>query len=158
MAETAVTIDFHNTLHILNAVKMIAKNQRKYKLFRKIAKLLFHSWWGETFQKQGARRGHPRWRPLNPKYARWKRVHGKATQPLILTGHLQGSPQILADHKTRLLWGTKVPYAGYHQAPTVSGRPPKREMVFITTRDKGELKLFVEKFIENVLRRVNKQP
>jgi len=30
-------------------------------------------------------------------------------------------------------------------------------MVFITARDKAELKLFVEKFIENVLRTVNKR-
>ena len=157
MAGTAITIDFHNTLHILRAVEEIAKNQRKYRLFRKIARLLFHSWWGEAFRKQGARRGHPRWRSLKPKYVAWKRAHGKSTKPLILSGHLQGSPQVLSEYKTRLIWGTKVPYAGYHQKPTVSGRPPKREMIFITARDKVELELFVKKFIENVLKRVNRK-
>ncbi len=69
-------------------------------------------------------------------------------------GHLQGSPETFYDGRTSLIWGSDVPYAPYHQAPTVKGRPPKREIIFITRQDKKELADFVGSFIDNVLRRI----
>ncbi len=149
----SVDVDFNNTLDVLHAVESIAQNQRKWGLFRKMARFLFHSWWGETFARSGARRGHPAWKPLNERYAIWKAKQGKSKAILRYYGHLQASPNILGESKTTLQWGTNIPYAQYHQAPTKPGRPPKREIIFVTRKDESEIESFVRDFIDNVLRK-----
>ncbi|MHA1882467.1 MAG: phage virion morphogenesis protein [Candidatus Thorarchaeota archaeon] len=147
-----VSVQLNETPETVDLISKIAQDQRRFGLFRSIARLLFHSWWAETFRLQGARRGHAPWKPLNPNYAAWKVAHGKPNKILQYTGHLMGSPNIIREDATSLLWGTKIPYAKYHQDPVERGRPPKREIIFITEADKQELSRFTARFIDKILR------
>lgn len=148
----SVEVDLKTTPKVLTALSKIVKNQKSYGMFRSIARLLFHSWWSQTFLKGGARRGHVKWRPLKPEYAAWKIRRGLSRATLQFTGHLLGSPNIIEERKTSLVWGTRIPYAKYHQAPTVPGHPPKREIIFITKQDRDELGAFTVRFIERVMK------
>jgi len=147
----SVSVNLNATPAMLNSLRSIVTNQRTYGLFRSMANLLFTTWWAETFRKQGARRGHTAWVPLKPAYQRWKVAHKRSPKIMQYYGHLQRSVQILEETATTLVWGTKIPYSEYHQAPTVKGRPPKRELVFITDSDVREMERFIVKFSEAIL-------
>ena len=70
---------------------------------------------------------------------------------MISSGHLQGSPTVVFRSSTELFWGTNVPYSSYHQDG--EGYMPKRELVFITARDKQEMQSFIVEFFERFLGR-----
>ena len=153
MMRVSVKIKREQLDYALSTLREVAKSQRRYSLFRRFVTLIADSWWAETFWKQGARRGHPLWAPLSDRYLKWKVRHGKSDMALILTGHLQGSHGILSETDTTLTWGTNIPYAEYHQNPSIPGRPPKREIVFITEDDKTELGEFCKTFLRTMLER-----
>jgi phage gpG-like protein len=67
-----VTIDISKAINAIDGAADIINNQKKYRLFRTAADLLLRSYWSETFLNEGARRGHPKWVPLSPEYAKWK--------------------------------------------------------------------------------------
>jgi len=148
----ATTIDASGTLNVFGLVEQFAKSPESFHAFSNMADLLLRSWWGETFEKQGARRGHEPWKPLSPMYATYKREQGQPARTMIATGHLQASPKILRETANSLSWGTDIPYAQYHQRPPKEGRPPQRELIFITNEDIGELEDFLHTFLEKQAR------
>lgn len=89
----------------------------------------------QTFASQG-----PGWRPLAPRYAKWKAKHYPGAPILVRTGALLASltgpdakESIYEVYPTRMVIGTGVHYAIYHQTGSikVADRPPKRSPVVI---------------------------
>lgn len=111
--------------------------------------LLFRSWMGETFRLLGRRRGHKAWASLDPRYKAWKTgTHRRRSggsygpyseDPMTLHGHLKASFQILRQTEKQMMFGTDIPYARYHQEPEPGAPYPKREMVFVTARDRRDI-------------------
>lgn len=145
----AVEVKIKNALDDLKLIKEIFSNQKKYKLFSTVAELLLKTYWSETFDREGARRGHDKWAPLHPLYAAYKARKGKSTKPLILDGHLRGSVDIIRETQMGLEWGSQNPYGHYHQEG--QGHLPEREMVFLTTDDVGEIGDLLSRLANNIL-------
>lgn len=145
----SVAIDIKEAVRDINRAKAVFQNQRKYRLYRTMADLLLRTYWGETFDKEGARRGHDRWEPLNPAYSMYKAARGRSTKPLILTGHLRGSGKVLRDTPDSLEFGTQVPYAEYHQKG--EGNLPEREFLFYTSQDLMEMGNFLGRMLQVIL-------
>lgn len=90
----------------------------------------------ETFEAEG-----PGWRPLSPRYAKWKEKAYPGKPILVRTGALKASltsgfarHSIFEVYPTRMEIGTSIPYAMYHQTGSlkVVDHPPKRSPVEIT--------------------------
>jgi hypothetical protein len=138
-------------------------NPKGTKLWARMVQFLFMSWIGETFAKLGARRGHSAWKELSPRYKAWKTSQHKtkkgtirgpySERPLTKTGHLKASfvvgarSNVFQQERTRMFFGSRVPYAEHHQEPKVEGRPPKREIIFITQQDENDLGDLVTKWL-----------
>lgn len=148
MADVRIVLDLGKLPAVMNAADDLARHPNKFGFLRRAAGLLAASWWGETFRKQGARRGHPRWKALNPAYAARKAALGQSPDILHATGHLMGSARVLSSTQDEVVFGTRVPYAVHHQDPAVPGRPPKREIVFVTDRDLDEFGAFVQRLTQ----------
>lgn len=144
----SVEVDIKEAVRDLDRAKAIFQNQRKYRLYRTMADMLLRTYWGETFDKEGERRGHPRWAPLNPIYSMYKASRGRSTKPLILTGHLRGSGKVLRETSDSLVFGTQVPYAGYHQE---GDGVPEREFLFYTSQDLKEMGNFLGRMLQVIL-------
>jgi phage gpG-like protein len=80
----------------------------------------------------------PGWRPLTPKYAKWKEKHYPGKPIMERTGALKASltEGIAADsvflvYPTRMELGTTNPYAIYHQTGSIKvpNHPPKRKLM-----------------------------
>lgn len=87
----------------------------------------------ENFASQGAVAGKP-WLPLDDEYARWKLANHGPLPILIVSGSLRDSLTRLRGRpneidKTTAVFGTAIPYAGYHQTGT--RHMPKREVMFV---------------------------
>jgi phage gpG-like protein len=147
-----IKIDTREWDKLGSRVSDIAKRPEHYRMFTLMTKILAKSWWGQTFMVQGARRGHRKWQPLSPAYARWKAKAKGHSRVLLFYGHLMGSVQVLASGKDFLDWGTEIPYAHYHQEG-VPGRLPKREFLFVTRKDIDEMEQFITRFINRALGR-----
>jgi len=156
----SVDIDLREWEGVSGRLSDISAHPEKYKLFSGMANLLLRSWWAETFRLGGARRGHQAWVPLNPDYLEWKMRQGKAKTIMQYTGDLLGSINsgdpstggIIDRGTSWLVWGTQIPYARHHQeGGTVQGRPPKRELLFITGEDRDEMQRFTASFIDREL-------
>jgi len=130
-----IEVDISGTLKDLRGLAARVKNPKLYGLWKRLMNLLFKSWIAETFRKEGARRGHAKWKRLSPKYLRWKTTSHKgrggntygpySAKPLIKYGHLQASFKLLREQKSSMFFGTNIPYAKHHQDPKIPGRPPK---------------------------------
>lgn len=86
-----------------------------------------------NFVSQGSKSGKP-WLPLDNEYGRWKLANHGPLPILVLTGkmkdsltNLRGRPNEI-DRK-RAVFGTKIPYAKFHQYGT--SKMPKRKIVFV---------------------------
>lgn len=86
-----------------------------------------------NFGSQGAASGKP-WLPLDSGYARWKLTHAGPAPILVFSGRLRrsltslrGSPNEI--DKKSAVFGTDVPYAGFHQTGT--SKMPARKIVFV---------------------------
>jgi len=151
-----IEIEDEKVRGMLERIRRKVKDPKRFGLWRRLTFLLFMSWIAETFRLQGARRGHRAWKKLNPKYRQWKIAHRKSGRALIDTGHLQasfvvGAPDnVYKEENLEMVFGTKVPYAVHHQSPKIPGRPPKREIVFITRQDRKEIDDVVKKWIVEV--------
>lgn len=145
----SLQVDIGEAIRDINRAKVIFQNQRKYRLYRTMADLLLRAYWGETFDKEGERRGHARWVPLNPLYAMHKAARGRSTKPLILMGHLRGSGKVLRDTPNSLEFGTQVPYSTYHQEGAEN--LPKREFLFYTSQDLEEMGNFLGRMLQVIL-------
>ena len=149
-----IAVDMRGFVKGNEVLQDFARNPEKYKLYSNLAHLLMVTWWDQTFEKEGARRGHAKWAPLDPKYAAWlvkhqKTLIGGRAKILWRWGHLGGSRRILNRSNRWLDFGTDVPYAPYHQEGT--SRLPKREFLFFTDADMREMADFTEVFLERVL-------
>lgn len=151
-----IKINIGKALKNLEGLRIHLSRPQQTGLWR-FLKLLFKSWIGATFEKSGARRGHARWKPLSPEYLAWKtsrhvgrrgNTYGPyASKPLIKTGHLQSNFKVLNQSEKRLSFGTQVPYAQYHQEGGERGRPPQREIVFVTNKDRDDISGVVRKWV-----------
>lgn len=104
------------------------------------------------FATQGTRSGSP-WQPLNPTYAAWKAVRYPG-QPILrasdrMFGSLLGSNNEAIEEMQRqsFTYGTRTPYARYHQKGTP--RMAKREILAVTEEDRREIKTRVRAHLEN---------
>jgi len=143
-----VRVNVAEALKDITKARMVFQNQKKYKIFRNMVDLLIKVYFSETFDKEGARRGHPKWEPLNPLYVAYKASKGRSTKPLILTGHGRASGKILSDNKDSLEFGTESPYMHYHQD---GDGVPQREFLFITKQDLDEIGVFLSHMIQGIL-------
>jgi phage virion morphogenesis protein len=76
------------------------------------------------FRSQGTRFG-PRWKPLSPRYAKWKQRHGYGENILKMKGALRNS--ITADIKPEsLVVGSNLIYANVHQFGATIRRKTRR--------------------------------
>lgn len=144
----SMQINIRKAVDDINKTRAIFQNQRKYRLFRTMAELLMKTYFAETFDKEGARRGHPRWIPLSPLYSAYKASNGRTTKPLILTGHGRASGKILRENRNSLEFGTEIPYMKYHQD---GDGVPKREFLFLTSGDLNEIGIFLGNMIQPIL-------
>jgi len=104
-------------------------------------------------EKRTFQRGQIRWKPLNPKYKRWKARHGLSTQKLIATGDLYRSLTTktnlsitdLTNYRAgfRVKFGTKRKYAWTHQYGT-SKIPQRRFLTLIGAR--GDAPYFISRY------------
>jgi phage gpG-like protein len=154
----SVSIDNTKALKALGNIADVLRNQKEYKIFNNLANVLARSWWAETFELQGARRGHDAWVPLSEAYYEYKLKNGFGLyngEPWIMvgeSGHLQASPEIVEEGLDYLSFGTKVPYAHFHQeGGEIPGRPPQRELFFVTDQDKAEMKDWLVGYLTQVL-------
>lgn len=95
-----------------------------------------------NFEQEGALSGG--WAPLSPGYARWKAAHYPSRGLMVRTGRLArslryigrpglsfspGPDMILEASDKALVFGTRVPYARFHQRPT--GTMARRKLLFL---------------------------
>ncbi len=155
--------DFSRSNKMFKKIEAKLKNPQTLGLWRRLTTFLFMSWISETFARLGARRGHTLWKPLSEPYASFKTSrHARRTggsygpysdRPLTKLGHLKssfilGAPDnVFRQRKKEMFFGSQIPYAQYHQDPEVEGHPPKREMVFVTEKDKKEMGREVIKWV-----------
>lgn len=144
----SVQVNIKEAVKDIARVRVIFQNQKKYRLFSTMAELLLKTYFAETFDKEGARRGHPRWVPLNPTYAAYKAAKGRSTKPLILTGHGRASGKVLRQTQDTLEFGTEVPYMKYHQD---GDGAPQREFLFLTEKDLDEIGVFLGHMAQAIL-------
>jgi phage gpG-like protein len=143
-----VQINASEAIKDIEKIRMIFQNQNKYKIFRNMVDILIKVYFAETFDKEGDRRGHAKWAPLNPLYSAYKASKGRSTKPLILTGHGRSSGKVLREDNTSLEFGTEVPYMQYHQN---GDGVPQREFLFITKQDFDEISVFLGQMIQGIL-------
>ena len=100
-----------------------------------------------TFATQGQRIGQP-WRPLSATYAKYKAVKFPG-QPILrasdrMFGSLVGSNNEAVEDVERqsLTYGTRTPYAKYHQRGTP--RMAKRRFLTVTETDRREIQAAVK--------------
>jgi phage gpG-like protein len=144
----SIQVNVNKAVQDINKVKGLFQNQKKYKLFRNMSELLMKVYFAETFDKEGARRGHEKWIPLNPIYSAYKASKGKSTKPLILTGHGRASGKVLNEDRNSLKFGTEVPYMKYHQD---GDGPPQREFLYLTDKDLIEIGNFLSGMAQVIL-------
>jgi phage gpG-like protein len=104
------------------------------------------------FATEGAKQGTP-WRPLSARYKQWKAVKYPG-QPILRASDrmfrsLLGShPDAIVDvQPQRFTYGTKTPYARYHQRGT--RKMSKREILVVTDNDRREVKAIMRRHLEN---------
>ena len=102
---------------------------------------------GQQFKGEGSRsRG---WAPLSLAYSAWKATHGGG-RILELTGRLRASlaeqtaDSIRESRAMEMRFGTRVPYAGFHQTGT--RRMPRRRPIDINEGDRRRWMKFLQRF------------
>jgi phage gpG-like protein len=108
-----------------------------------------------TFASQGARIGQ-NWKPLSPAYAKWKAVKYPG-QPILrasdrMFGSLLGANGEAVEDVQRqsLAYGTRTPYAKYHQRGTP--RMAQRRFLAMTEADRREIKNLIRLHLNNQAR------
>lgn len=88
------------------------------------------------------------WRPLSRSYERWKARHFPGKPIMVRTGELEQSleePSIDIREPTYAIFGTDVPYAGYHQRG--GGRLPQRRVIDFDEPGRREIARFVQRHL-----------
>ncbi len=104
----------------------------------------------ERFRTAGAHGGQ-RWVPLSPRYAAYKARRWPGRGILVRTGALQDSltqetgQSIVQMHPLELRYGTKVPYAVFHQRG--GRRLPRREVIHLAESDKLDVMREVQRYL-----------
>mgnify|MGYP000943539208 CR=1 FL=1 len=105
--------------------------------------------------------GQGEWEPLSPTYAAWKAVHypGKSMlrreDRLIDSLTRETGDSVREFEALQMKWGTKVPYAQYHQ----QGRGvPQRRVVDLTEDDKLAIMKELQRFVVAKAREVHGVP
>ena len=92
------------------------------------------------------RSGRPKtWRPLAKSTLRWKIMHGYSPFPLIRSGDLRRSFVYRVENRNRLLVGTAVKYAPFHQFGTRT--MPARPFLVFQRQDIRQIKELILKHI-----------
>ena len=150
-----ITMDASEVNKTLGGLLERLKSQKK--AFERIAKFLERKFI-DHFDRQ---KGHTRkWKPLSP--ATIKTRKDKSDRPLINNGDLYNSIQggtdsIYEVSDIHAKVGTTIKYAKYHQHPDYPDAPtnslnakkkiPKRDFIYISTKDKEQLKAIIQKYI-----------
>jgi phage gpG-like protein len=101
------------------------------------------------FDAQGGRTGG--WRPLSPRYAAYKLAQVGSKPILEYSGRMrrsltgQGGDSIRELDDNHLRWGTRTPYAIYHQRGT--RRMPQRRIIDLTEDDRRGLMKSLQQFL-----------
>jgi len=103
---------------------------------------LLQNYTEQYLARGGAFEGNPAFAPLSPRYARYKARRYPNTPILTRSGRMRASLAGLTGDSVadaspdRLVYGTKVPYALYHQTGTrkMPKRPPLKLSKPLTTR------------------------
>lgn len=97
---------------------------------------------------------------LKPKYKSWKdRNFSSDLTILHLTGRLyeslvyKSSDSVVIQNPTKLIYGTKVPYAAAHQYGYTKNKLPKRPYLGFRKNQKLRIQLEIRKYIVNVYKR-----
>lgn len=108
------------------------------------------------FSSQGAH-GSGGWAPLNPRYAAYKAATYGAKPILERTGDLKASltgktgKSVREMRRLEFQYGTRVPYAGFHQSGT--SRMPRRKLIDLNEADKRDITRAIQRYLVGVLRR-----
>jgi len=109
-----------------------------------------------TFQSEGKRDEHVKWKEFSPHYKR--RPSGKMitskSKLLQDTGTLKQSFKEISESPFEIVWGSLLDYAPKHQFG--EGKTPAREMLFITEKDKEMMKRLSHNWIKNQILSVAK--
>lgn len=110
------------------------------------------------FQTQGALDGG--WKGLNPVYeAEKKKKHpGKTTlrrkdRLYKSLTNVRNRNFIWKTSPTQAMWGSRIPYAIYHQKPRRAGRPPRRRIIVLKGRFASQATLRLSKYLTQRARR-----
>lgn len=97
---------------------------------------------GLQFSTRGRRGHHGRWQNLDPKYAAAKAKKFPGKQIMIRSGDMFGSLVARTQHSIvdmsqplSMEYGTRIPYATYHQHGSLISNLPKRRVLDFTDRD-----------------------
>ena len=111
----------------------------------------------EQFNTEGQAGATGRWLPLSENYGRWKELNYPGTKILERTGRLKDSligetsDTVKKIDKLSAEFGTLVPYAMPHQIGGGGGRPPRREVISFSERQKTFLmKEIQKKLVERI--------
>ena len=108
------------------------------------------------FSSQGAH-GSGGWAALNPRYAAYKAARYGVKPILQRTGELKASLTENTGKSVREMrplefqYGTRVPYAGFHQSGT--NRMPRRKLIDLTEADKRDIMRTIQRYLVSVVRR-----
>lgn len=112
---------------------------------------LLHVHEENTFAREGAYEGLRKWAALSPEYARWKARVAPGAPILTLTGRLrrslagQTADSIVEIDDFRLVYGTAVPYAIYHQMGT--RKMPARPMLRMSANLRARLMIALRNYL-----------
>lgn len=118
-------------------------------LWGDLADLLRHQT-DHNFDTEGAASG-PRWRPLSKAYARWKAARFPGKPILQRSGKLRDSlvreswGHVYEARERAMVWGTSVPYAGFHQSGT--RHMPSRPIIRLTEGNQDDMTKVVHAFL-----------
>ena len=109
----------------------------------------------EQFSSQGAH-GSGGWQPLSPAYAAWKARNFGGGGILVRTGRLRSSltrrnPDSIREVRPlELRFGTRVPYAAFHQRGTRA--LPERKPIELSEGDRREIVRTLQRYLVGLAR------
>ena len=116
----------------------------------------------EVFKKEGANEGLPKWKPLSPRYKKWKTKYYPGRPILVLKGDLKrslinksDSKHIERIKKDSFEIGTKVNYAIFHQRGT--NKMPKRKVLDLSEPQKRRWIQIAHRELFNLMSSVERQ-
>lgn len=110
----------------------------------------------QQFESQGSHFGGGKWKPLKETTVAYKAannldpriLHATLAMRESLTNRGRSVPEgVRIFERNKLVFGTKVDYAGIHQQGNPAGRPPQRKIIDLPETSKRKISKAIQRFI-----------